>query len=373
MAEERSPRQKLLDLIRGRPSPEAIVTPLVDGTYAAGVAGKEWVSQATTDDILLCAELGGYEPLVGVGTGPGDPEGPGPGLQWEAEVIERRPDAIKTRRTLHTPWGDVHEVELEKPGMSTWQLEPLLKEWAPEVVEWYARQLLAVPRAVYERRIRRVVEKVGERGLVYTGAPVPFEMLGLYRDENLIYFHHDHPAEWRRVSAVLDEVARELIVIYLEAGVSAIFYGPYGTEFISPALFESEYLPYLNEYAALIRRHGGFSYIHTCSRMKEFIARGYYNLFEPELFETLAPPPTGDIDDLAAARRQLSPRICTKGNMDLGLLRNGSPQEVAQATRAILEATRGYRHIVGTADAVLPGTPMENIRAMVQAAKAWRP
>ena len=372
MASDRSPRQKLLDLLEGRPSKEVLVSPLVDGTYAAGVAGKEWVSQATTEDLLLCAELGGYEPLIGVGIGPGDSEGSYPGLRWEVETLERDVVSAKRRRTLHTPWGDLHQVELEKKGMSTWLIEPLLKEWAPEIVEWYAGQILSVRAEAYERHARRVVDKVGERGLVYEGVSMPFEMFGLYREESLIYHYFDHRREWRRVSDTIFEATCQLIEIYLRAGVSAIFFGPYGTEFISPAIFEEEYLSYLKAYHDVIHRHGGFSYVHSCSKQKEFIARGYYNHFEPDLFETLAPPPTGDIDDLAEARRHLSPRICTKGNIDLGLLWSGSPAEVSSVTRAVLDATRGYRHIVGTADAVLPGTPIENIQAMVTAAKAWR-
>ncbi len=371
MAIDLSPRQKLLDLLQGRPPDEILVSPLVDGTYAAGVAGKEWVSQATTDDVLLCAELGGYEPLIGVGTGPGDPDDSYSGLRWGEEILERTPQSVKRRRTLHTPWGDFQQVELEQKGMSTWLIEPLLKEWAPEIVEWYGKQTLSVPEA-HARRARRVVETVGERGLVYVGVSMPFEMFGLYREEHLIYHCFDHPQEWRRLSDTIFEVTCGLIELYLRAGVSAIFFGSYGTEFISPALFEREYLPYLEACQDLIHRNGGFSYVHTCSKQKRFIASGYYNRFGPDLFETLAPPPTGDIDNLAETRRHLSPGICTKGNIDLGLLRNGSAEEVADATRAILDATRGYRHIVGTADAVLPGTPMENIRSMVKTAKEWQ-
>jgi len=87
------------------------------------------------------------------------------------------------------------------------------------------------------------------------------------------------------------------------------------------------------------------------------------------LLETLAPPPTGNIEDLRWAREQIDPDITTKGNLDLGLLRDGTPAEIAEATRAIVDATSGYRHWVGTADAVLCGTPIENMQAMVEAAK----
>jgi uroporphyrinogen-III decarboxylase len=42
---------------------------------------------------------------------------------------------------------------------------------------------------------------------------------------------------------------------------------------------------------------------------------------------------------------------------------------VEQATRRIIEETRGFSHIVSTADGVLPGTPPENFIAFVQAAR----
>jgi len=88
------------------------------------------------------------------------------------------------------------------------------------------------------------------------------------------------------------------------------------------------------------------------------------------VLETFAPPPTGDITDLRWARERVDPEITTKGNLDIGLLREGTPDEVAQATRDIVEATAGYRHWVGTGDAVLGGTPVENMWAMVAAAKS---
>jgi uroporphyrinogen-III decarboxylase len=39
------------------------------------------------------------------------------------------------------------------------------------------------------------------------------------------------------------------------------------------------------------------------------------------------------------------------------------------ATRQIVAATRGTRHILSTADAVLPGTPPENLIAFVRTAR----
>ena len=51
------------------------------------------------------------------------------------------------------------------------------------------------------------------------------------------------------------------------------------------------------------------------------------------------------------------------------LLRDGSVDEVEAATREMVRAVRGYHHIRSTADAVLTGTPPENMVAFVRAAR----
>lgn len=83
---------------------------------------------------------------------------------------------------------------------------------------------------------------------------------------------------------------------------------------------------------------------------------------------TIAPPPDGD-NDLAESRRYLAPEICTKGNLQLGTLRDGTPSEIVRATREMVEAVRGWSHVYSTADAVLPGTPPENLIAFVRTAR----
>ncbi len=101
------------------------------------------------------------------------------------------------------------------------------------------------------------------------------------------------------------------------------------------------------------------------------VREGVFNELSPSCLETLAPPPAGDIDDLARYRRMLNPAICTKGNIDVGFLLNASVDEVRQATLEVIAATQGYRHMVGTGDDVYFGTPIENIKAMVDVAKSY--
>jgi uroporphyrinogen decarboxylase len=75
--------------------------------------------------------------------------------------------------------------------------------------------------------------------------------------------------------------------------------------------------------------------------------------------------------DLAEARR-LYPALTFQGNVDQELLRTGTPEQVAEATRRCVAAGGGRRHIVNLSHGVDKATPVANFEAYVQGAKATR-
>jgi uroporphyrinogen decarboxylase len=76
----------------------------------------------------------------------------------------------------------------------------------------------------------------------------------------------------------------------------------------------------------------------------------------------------GKCHDLAAARRDY-PHLVFQGNVDEELLRSGTPEQVAAATRACVAAGGGRRHIVNLNHGVDRATPVANFEAFVRAAK----
>jgi uroporphyrinogen decarboxylase len=74
----------------------------------------------------------------------------------------------------------------------------------------------------------------------------------------------------------------------------------------------------------------------------------------------------GVIHDLAAARR-LYPHLVFQGNVDEELLRTGTPEQVAEATRRCVAAGGGHRHIVNLNHGVDRATPVANFEAFVRA------
>jgi uroporphyrinogen decarboxylase len=72
--------------------------------------------------------------------------------------------------------------------------------------------------------------------------------------------------------------------------------------------------------------------------------------------------------DLAAARRDY-PQLTFQGNVDEELLRTGTPEQVAEATRRCVLAGGGQRHIVNLNHGVDRDTPVANFEAFVRATK----
>jgi uroporphyrinogen decarboxylase len=77
----------------------------------------------------------------------------------------------------------------------------------------------------------------------------------------------------------------------------------------------------------------------------------------------------GSRHDLAAARRDY-PGLVFQGNVDEALLRTGTPEQVAEATRRCVTAGGGQRHIVNLNHGVDRATPVANFEAYVRTAKS---
>ena len=76
----------------------------------------------------------------------------------------------------------------------------------------------------------------------------------------------------------------------------------------------------------------------------------------------------GKRHDLAAARQQY-PHLVFQGNVDEEMLRTGTPEQVAEATRQCVAAGGGRRHIVNLNHGVDRSTPVANFEAYVRAVK----
>jgi uroporphyrinogen-III decarboxylase len=214
--------------------------------------------------------------------------------------------------------------------------------------------------------------KVGDAGVIVIGHVNPYWLAQQVGQATLFLHWHDLEETYRESMRAVYEASLRIFAVAMEEGFDFMSASGLGLEMTSPELFAAMDVPCLRDYARWTHERGGLFWYHNCGRTRRFFGEGTFDLFEADVIETVAPPPAGD-NDLAQARKHLRPASCTKGNLDLGLLRLGKPEEVEAATRAMVAATRDTPHVHSTADAVLPGTPPENFLAFLRTARQLCP
>jgi len=178
----------------------------------------------------------------------------------------------------------------------------------------------------------------------------------------------DYPDEYQNAMDKIIAAYDVILGVAKEAGVNMAGYGaPGGTEFTSPKIWEEDIVPSSVKLEKHIKKHGLHSVFHCCGKVNTLVEAGYLNQISPTIFETLSPPPVGDVADLRRMRSMISKEIITHGNIDLTFLRDSSAGEVKKRALEIAKETKGYPHIVGAADGCLwPGTPAENLKAVCE-------
>jgi len=356
-------REAVNALIRGRPF-RTVVAPLWDGIFAAGVVAKEYASDVTTDELLDVADLCGFDPILRLGSD----------LLWapvESLRVETKTEQNgETRR--HTsrfscPAGEV-ELVAEEPRKTsaTCTKDGTRSEDLYEVIEWYIREILDNANVMREQAVK-LAGKYGGEACLCTGWMTPFE-LSFLAYPHIITLYLDN----RERHHELMELQMELISLILDVTAKAGFDGYHTAgppiELIGDKLYDEVATSYLERIREIAHEKGMWFSFHNCGHIRRLLEKGTYNRVMPDMFETLAPPPMGELDDLRWAREKFDSAICTRGNFDLEFLKTGDPRDISARSAEILRETSGYRHIVGTADEILSGTPVENVQAMVEGA-----
>ena len=114
--------------------------------------------------------------------------------------------------------------------------------------------------------------------------------------------------------------------------------------------------PYHRSVFAAVRDAPGILFVKECPYLDEMTRTG------------AAVISLGTRHDLAEVRRRY-PELVFQGNVSDELMRTGTPEQVAAATRACVRAGGGRRHIVNLSHGMDRDTPVANFEAYVRAAK----
>lgn len=355
-----TPRQRFLSYVRNPSASRPVVSPFLPHATVIRAA-LEYLHLPLTDspienEIRLSHELD-YEPMFMC-------ECAGLIFNWTTDESRSTPETAF--RTIVTPRGEW-----------TWKAPRKEIPWSDEAAcpvesERDHELFVAVCEQVgnLEANIRSYFRKwrtdVGENGVIVLGHPHPSWLGFQINPTSIFYQWNDFPDVYRRSMNALYEAALFVMSIALDEGIDFMSDSSYGLEMTSPDLFATMDLPYIRQFGEWTHRHDGLFWYHNCGFTSQFIKQGVFNTLGADVIETIAPPPEGD-NDLAESRSFIDKHICTKGNLNLRLLRDGSPDEITAQARRIVSDVRGYAHILSTADGVLEGTKPENFVTFVRA------
>ena len=122
-------------------------------------------------------------------------------------------------------------------------------------------------------------------------------------------------------------------------------------------------MPQAQTINARIREAGKLSWWHCCGRYQRMVDDGIWEGVAPDIMESYSPPPAGDITDLRRIRTATDV-LASRGAMYVDYLWRLGPSEIKAKTLEIIEAMKGFRHMIGGTDDMLPGTPKESLIAM---------
>jgi len=293
-----------------------------------------------------------------------------PALKFETEIVGRDGDTVTERMTLDTAIGEKY-FEVSHSANTHIRLgeahvAPVETKDDFAIFDWYCDVVRQNNWSAFKRAAEDTRALYGNAVILSMFLTPPFELLYFTRRENIIYLYHDHPEEYRKAMEAVNKAYEVLVGIGAENGVQMIGYGaPGGTEFTSPSMWKDAIVPSSRALEAAAKKAGLYTQFHCCGKITKIIEDGYLNEIKPSLYETFSPPPAGDVIEPARLRHILDRDIVIRGNIDLGLLRDGSVGDVLAAAERLLSEVRGYPHILGASDSCLwPGTSLDNIVAL---------
>lgn len=357
-----SARQRFLDYVRRVPGARPVVSPFLPKPEVVEATLRYLglpVGDDPIDNEIRLARALDYEPMFMT-------DCPGLIFPWrEDPELSDNEWIVSTIQTSKGTW-----VRRVSRALGEWGDDsgfPVKTEADHEMLALVCEEI-GKREAEIRQYFRQWRERVGEEGVIVIGHPHVTWLGYQISQQNLVYHYVDYPEAFARSMEVIYRAALFVFNLAMEEGIDFMSESTYGLEMTSPERFDAQDLLYLRRLADWTHQRGGLFWYHNCGMTRQMILSGRFNRFQADVVETIAPPPEGD-NDLAESRRHLDLAICSKGNLSLRVLRDGSVQEVIQATQEMVAAVRGYAHIFSTADAVLPGTPPENLIAFVRTAR----
>jgi len=133
--------------------------------------------------------------------------------------------------------------------------------------------------------------------------------------------------------------------------------------FYNPAQMQRFVLPYMRAWSEACHAMGLYTILHSDGQLTP-----YLDMIASTGIDALqAIDPVAGMD-MSVSQQRVGDRLCLCGNVDCGLLVQGTPEAIYQATRDLLvQCKAGGSLVLGASNALQPDIPRENYQAVHQA------
>jgi uroporphyrinogen-III decarboxylase len=276
--------------------------------------------------------------------------------------------SIRTTTVIHTPKGELCCVTQKDPAVNT--------TW---IVEHYCKSTHDVDKALsvpYEPAqydasdYPRVQAELGEQGIVMASLADPAYLAAdLMSFQGYLLWLFEETSHYARTVEIVAERVMENLRRQLQCCTVDAYRicGPeYMTPpFCSPSMFRQFMVPRLKAMTDIIHKAGAKVRLHChgkIGRVLDMILETGCDAIDP-----CEPPPDGDTDLGEVKRRSLAQGVSVWGNMELKLLEQGTPEQVREEVRRIMEKAKqgGGFVLLPTASPVnVPLSPKTEVNIM---------
>ena len=185
--------------------------------------------------------------------------------------------------------------------------------------------------------------------------------------EEFCYRLFDEPEQIDEKCETMFHNSLKVIDSLIDAGIDG-FYIPADVAdnrapFFNGEQLERWYYPYLKKTVAYMKQKGKFAILHTDGNINTLLD----NLLATGIDGLQAIDPVAGMD-IVKVHEAWKGKACVCGNLDCGLMLNGTPDAVYEAAVQLLRSCKdGGDFIMGNSNAVAYETPVENYQAMIRA------
>jgi len=295
------------------------------------------------------------------------------------EAREVRDGQVFVKRSIETPSRTLTQIQVgpdagaASAGVHLSTQEYFLKE--REDIEAFIQYMPDIDAATLARMNTVTAqwrEALGEDGIVAPwGWCGVYNMVSEYRNvEALIMDTFDVPDLY---DALLSKLSGQMALYNAHLAETEVECVGIQGNIANGAMFSSDFFaehvePYETPVIDAIHSNGAYTIYHNCGVASSLYPN--YKRMGFTVWETVSEDPVGD-NTLQGAKDYFGDSMCLLGNLDqIHFLKTASPQEVAERTRAIVQTGKPAGHyIFSTSDFLEKETPLENVKAMIDAAK----